>query len=409
MGIYTYFTTDLRTGQKVAELPLRSVTFSHELNEPGSLSGVVDLFADGARPDDMWMATLPARTAIYADLDGELVWGGIIWRRRKGQDGTLSVDASGFLSYYSQLCIADDLSYTAVDQFTIAEGIVNAAQARFGADIGISVPTGTSGIVRTQAYKGDDRQQVLEALQGLGQLLDGFEIAVGVGYDDRGYPDKRLLMGHPGLGRTKESTDLVLMYPGQISSYDWPEEGDRIANVAHVRGDPDPSDTTSTTQVVTEVNFAPVTEGYPRLEKVYSAPVLRSTDTLTSYAQSMLAAYSSGAVSLPTFELGLGVEDPPLASYGAGDHFRLIITDPEWFPAGDGGEPGYDGAMRIVSRSVTVDDDGGGHTVSLTVAPVEYGAVSHSVTPPSPAAGATVAAAAIGPAFAAGTAVLTHA
>lgn len=409
MGIYTYFTADLRTSQKVAELPLRSVQFSHELNEPGTLSGVLDLYADGARVGDFWMATLPARTAIYADLDGELVWGGIIWRRRKGQDGTLSIDASGFLSYYSQLCIAADLAFTATDQFTIAEAIVNAAQARYGAGIGIAVSAGTSGITRTQAYKADERQPVLEALQTLGQLLDGFEIAVEVGYDDRGYPAKSLVMAHPGLGRSRESTDLVLEYPGQISAYDWPEEGDRIVNVAHVRGDPDPSDTTSTTQVVTAENAVPVTEGYPRLEKVFSAPVLRSTDTLTSYAQSMLAAYSTGPVSLPTFTLGLGVDEPPLASYGAGDHFRLIITDPEWFPAGAGGEPGYDGTMRIVARSVTVDDDGGGQTVSLTVAPVEYGAVSHSVTAPSPAASIVVSAAAIGPGFTGGSAVLSNA
>lgn len=371
---FRYLACDLRTDELLAELPLRDVSFSDDLSNPGDCSGVLDLYAAGAATATFQAATTPGRTALYIDLDGQLVWGGIIWRRRKASDGTAQISANGFLSFYGKFHVLTDQYFADVEQLAIARALAAAVAVTPGGGIGIDVSSpAASGVTRTQQYAAADRTQVLQALQDLAALQDGFDLAVTASYGAGGARVKTLTLGYPALGRTEQSTDLVVDYPGAIAAYEWTEEGDRIANVVFVRG----VGSASTTADAVRENPLAVLDGYPRLEGEFSAPALRATDTLEAYADALLAAYSR-PVALPVLTLQPAAPgDPaalPLSAYGPGDWFRVVLADPAWFPATATGSPGYDAKMRCLSRSVTVDNDGT-YTVALTMRPAVAGLV----------------------------------
>lgn len=366
MATWTYFSSDLRSNAVLEELPLRGVSLTDELNEPGEFRASLDMFdlPDAARVQAIKEATMPARTALWVDLDGVLQWGGIIWKRKKTSDGVLEITGAGFLSFYARQRIAATASYSGVDQFDIVRALLTYVAEKAGGDIGLDLGTGTTGRLRDRTYEGSDRKQVLEAVTQLSQVIDGFDQAILSAYDGDGAPSKLLALGYPRLGRTKDVTDLVLEYPGNVDSYTWAEEGDRMVTTAYVRGDGD-GDATPTS---VRTNESLIAGGYPSMEDEWTASGVTVQATLDGYGDAMLAAYAGPAV-LPEFTMTEGTEDPALSSFAPGDDFLVEITDPEWWPALDDGTPGYRGSMRLIKRAITPDEDGGGQSVVLTMSP----------------------------------------
>jgi hypothetical protein len=365
MATYRYFTADLRTNAVLEELDLKSVSFTDELSEPGEFSGAVDMFdLTAARVRAIKEATQTARTALFVDLDGELQWGGIIWKRRKTSGGAMEINGAGFLSFFARQRIAQTAAFAAVEQFAIVRSLLAYVQSKPGGNIGVTLGTGGSGVIRDRTYPGIDRKQVLEAVQQLSQVIDGFDLAILSRYDTSGLPSKLLTLGYPKLGRSAEATELVLSYPGNVASYSWPEEGDRMVDTVYVRGEGE-GDSTPT---ATATNEALLSGGYPSLEDEFTASGVTVQATLDGHAAAYLAAYA-GPVVLPEFTIAAGTADPPLSAYGPGDEFLVEITDPEWHPANDDGTPGYTGSMRVVKRSVKPDPGGAGQDVTLTMSP----------------------------------------
>lgn len=63
------------------ELPLRNVSFAQRLNSTGSMSAQIN-FENGAYPPaNIISATTPNKTMIVVDLDGEIIWTGIVRSR----------------------------------------------------------------------------------------------------------------------------------------------------------------------------------------------------------------------------------------------------------------------------------------------------------------------------------------
>jgi hypothetical protein len=360
---YTYLACDLRTNAILAELPLAGVRWDDELNEPGSLSGSINLYDTRLRVQDVRDATLPARTALYVDLDGVLVHGGIIWKRRRTTGG-LEIETAGFLSYFARQRITALAEFSSVDQFTIVRDLLTAVAGKPGGDIGLDLGSGTSGVNRDRTYPAEDNKQVLEAIQQLSQVINGFDLAINVAYDEDNLPGKNLVLGYPRLGRRQELTELLLEYPGNVSEYTWPEEGDRMVTTALVRGEGE----TDTTPTASLTNATLIAGGYPSLEDEWSFSGVTVQATVDDYAEALLAAHAAPVV-LPSFTIPAGIDDPPLASYGPGDDVHVRITDSTWWPETSSGTPGYDGYMRLVRRSVAPDPGGAGQQVELTMSP----------------------------------------
>jgi hypothetical protein len=97
---YRYFTADLLTGDIIAEIPLRNVSYECALKAAGKFQGKIPITAE-TNSMELYNSTMPGNTAIYVMRNGKCVWGGIIWARDydfKSKD--LSVSASEFTSYF---------------------------------------------------------------------------------------------------------------------------------------------------------------------------------------------------------------------------------------------------------------------------------------------------------------------
>jgi hypothetical protein len=352
---YRYLFADLLTNQVLAELPVTGVNFSQALNSSGAfqaqilLSGIDDAM-------NVMAATIPGRNCVYVDRDGVLVWGGIIWSRSyKSDDQHLSISAEEFASYFKHRRIIADVVYNATDQLTIAQGLVNAAQAATNGNIGVVVPTNTSGVTISRIYYGYEQKNVLSALQDLAKAgtgatgQTGFDFAFDVAYDASANPTKTLNLGYPRIGSAYSATKAtapVFEFPaGNVVEYDYPEDASIVANTVYVTGDG--SNEGKKIYYASDVNK--LGQGWPLLEDSVSYSDITDTTVLAN-----LAAGQVAAVSYPPTVLKIVANpstDPVLGSYRIGDDARVRIFD-DRFPNG------LDAVYRITALNVTPGETG---------------------------------------------------
>lgn len=115
---YRYYTADLVTNTIIGELSLEDVNYERSLKNPGSFDGKITI-TNQTNALDLYNATMPGKTAIYAVRDGVCVWGGIIWGRTYDMVGrSLTFSASEFTSYLNHRMIWKAYSQTFTAQLT---------------------------------------------------------------------------------------------------------------------------------------------------------------------------------------------------------------------------------------------------------------------------------------------------
>lgn len=97
MATWRYFAQNLLTGEFThTDLPLRRDELTWQLSGPGALKGTISPEVLGLGPLEEW------QTAIYAEADDEIRWGGIL--RNRGMRGAeLTLDCAGFSSYPARI------------------------------------------------------------------------------------------------------------------------------------------------------------------------------------------------------------------------------------------------------------------------------------------------------------------
>lgn len=135
-NVVTYLFADLLTGTFLAELPLTQVTFSSVISAAGQFQGTLNIEDPRVAAIDWITATEPARTLIWVDVDGALVWGGILWNRRYDDvQHTVTLTGNDLWSYFNQRVQAADYSYTWMapeDPMIIAQKVITDAIAVSG-------------------------------------------------------------------------------------------------------------------------------------------------------------------------------------------------------------------------------------------------------------------------------------
>lgn len=376
MATYRYIFADLLTNAVLAELPLKKVTFDSKLNDIGSLSGSLPMADSQVTKLQPWSNTPGGRTALYVDRQGVLVWGGIVVTRRysggsnaPGGSGAymLDIGASEMFWYFrDKRAITADVTFTNIEQLTIATNLINTAQAVASGNIGASVlsinPSGTS-VLRTQTWRGSDRKKVGQALMDTAVLDNGFDWQLRIGYglagQPAGVPGKQLALGYPRLGNPFTTSGWVFEFPGNIVDYSWPEDSALQAVTAYVQGTGSGAAMIQSSNTVTSLLDA----GYPLLEEVFAAKDQVDPNAIAARAVSFAKAYSN-PVTLPQLLVRADM-DPVLGSYSVGDDCLLRLTSPQ-FPAVAGG-PGYTGFWRIIQMQVQPQDDGQPERVTLTL------------------------------------------
>jgi hypothetical protein len=359
---YRYLFADLITNDILAELPLTNVSFTQTLNTPGSFSGTIlgsDINETGY---DIAGSTIPARTAIYVDRDGVLIWGGIIWLRTWDSDSQhFNFQAREFGSYFEQRRITDNfmdgdqaLVYDNEDQLFIAQDLLTLAQALAGGDIGVVVPNNVSGIDVTRVYYAYEFKDVWGAIKDLSNQQDGFDFNIDVAYDNNLEPRKYAQTAYPYRGITFNANNadaLVFEFPGNIVAYEWPDDGSVVSNKMYGIG---PQSNEAKIVAVATAPTDQIAAGYPLLEDTVSYtdqydPNILFQQTLGEVTAKQLPVVTPKIV-IPAYA------SPVLGSYKTGDECLLRITD-DRFP-NNGSGFGLSQVYRIVAISVQPGEDG---------------------------------------------------
>jgi hypothetical protein len=363
---YRYHFYDSATGTLIDTLPLEEVSFKAELRGVGTCSGTLPLFADDLNTARVLEATIPHRTKLYVERDNALVWGGRVVPPRGYESGTgrLSINAEdtiGALAYR----LLPNLAYTATDQFAIFRGIVAALQAETGGDLGLLVDTHNSGILRDRTYLQADRTVALEALSNLSEVIDGFDFATQVVWDETAQPQERIVLAHPRMGRVGPQSGLVLehdrvMGGGNVVSYTW-SDGPGLFTRSWASSENEEG----AQMAVSATNSELLGQGYPLLEQIENFSGITQLNTLLAHAQAM-SAYAAGH----RVTAGLTVKAAPglvPGDWQMGDDVLVRLSDPRFPPDPVTGAPGFADYMRIVGWEISPGPVGA-ETIDFTVA-----------------------------------------
>jgi hypothetical protein len=162
----------------VNRLVTDTISYTDELNRPGSaaLGCPIQAMGSDVKARLVDLEANPSEVWVYAD--GVLVWAGEL-QTLSVQGQSVSLGCVGLLGYSYRMGVISDLIYAAVDQFTIAKGLVDHHQAQTFGNYGIDTSTvGTSGVVRDRTYLRNELHNIGQRLSELGAVSDGFDIRV---------------------------------------------------------------------------------------------------------------------------------------------------------------------------------------------------------------------------------------
>lgn len=396
---FSYPAYDLLTGEPLGEVPLRGVTFGSTLNSPEQLQGSIDLSDPRVRAMDPYTTTVPNRTMVGVDFQGQLINGYNSMTRNwsvqgsgsQSQQGPWAYQGSELWSWFQQRNQATDYSappssgitgsmslwtQTPWDATLICAQIIldalsyqNSQPTSFGDLLGGlvvlvngSTPSAGSPVAALEDWDAINFpftgiESVDSAVQQLLQLGLGVSPDLGV---DLAYsagpgsaPVGTINLAFPRRGRVQADSQLMIDL-STARKYSFPEDGTQTANtVVEVGG---------SSAIVIAQNTNPLEQGYPLWERVLSRAGAQSQDILTLLGQQAVADLATFSYAPVAPVVTLSVFDPnmPLGSFLVGDDVRLCL--PANSSDGDVFDPrfpnGLDQEWRIVGYQVTVADEG---------------------------------------------------
>jgi hypothetical protein len=348
---YRYLLADVLTNQILAELSLTNVNFTQQLNSAGTFTGDLLLSGVNSAALNVLNSTIPARCAVYVDRSGVLVFGGIIWQREYDSASQhLKITAREFESYFERRRITSTLSFTATDQLTIVQQLIQAAQSVPYGNIGVVVPSNTSGvIIGSQVYYGYELKTYFSAIADLAKNNNGFDFNIAVSYDGGKNPVKTLNLGYPRLGNTYSATSATvptfILPAGNIVQYNYKEDGTKTTNTVYATG----AGSNEGKLVAVATDATKTSNGWPLLEDSTNYSNITDSTLLTGLASGQVLATSYPPQTIQV--VAPPYLNPIYGTYNMGDQARLVITD-NFYPAE------FDGNYRIIGWNVTPGENG---------------------------------------------------
>jgi hypothetical protein len=373
--LITYKFTDLFKFRTLAELPLNAVTFSKCVNAAGPWAATLNIEDLQVQRSNWLAATDENKTALWVDIDGTLVYGGICQNRKytlsKGQVALSGTDFCGYTSQRRQA--ANYTSYTDPEghKWSTKPGaavlriayyvLKQAIEKKYSIPIRV-VTEGVTPEEYWQTFSAPIEQQktlaaILSELQGLGYLV-GIDYACDVFFEN-GRPVAQITLSYPRRGgdaTTLEVSSLTeLEYDGDGSG-----QGNIIAELAG-----------GTSARTYEVEWKKaLEEGYPLYELVES----HSSTSESEESANFLAAYAAGDLSMYAYPTTAPVATLPLFGTPAifdlsvGADTTLLI--PKVAGAQPGSNPRFPEGLKYLFRSSRIDvtiPDEGVPTMALTL------------------------------------------
>lgn len=309
-------------------------------------------------------ATIEGRTVIWVQRDNTIVDGYIVWARPKPMGSRqIQIRAASLWSYFRGRILTVTKTYDDVDQLEIAQDLINWAQTGPG-DINVEVETETSGVLRERlplAF-GYERKNIGTLVEQLAAVIDGFDFAITCALENE-VPTARFRCFYPRRGSRSSGVVFnggVFALKQNLLDYSVDPDGTDGATTVYGIGAGEGTDMLLTQSV----NTAALDQGYPVKERTVTHKDVDQIETLQGHTDADLR----GRAQTPTtWVLDVDPDDVsiPFGSWQVGDDVRVIIGDDERFPAGENGENGFDGTLRIVAQTTVVNDDGGPDRVLL--------------------------------------------
>jgi len=341
---YTFYFGSLATGTISGALPLKSVSFSMAINEPGSFTAEINLADPNIRKMAPIDLTTPAKAALWIDRGGTLIWGGIVWGRTyDAATYRLKLSGSTFDSYGAKRLVDYSTTFSE-DEIQIAVDLWTNMQNTAHGNINCPAIFTASGKTVSQQWQTSDYKFVTDALKDLTNQ-GTFDYTVSVFWNGNGAPAQQLVFGYPNLGRTTSASGLQFSTPGNILSYTYQEDGGIVANRTFAIGNGSGADQLA----AASLNTGSLSVGYPVLDQVTSYKDVTDQTALQALSDADLALYSQPVAQVQI--VVRGDSSPTLGNYNIGDYCTLNITDPR-FPNG------YTDTFQIRTISVALDDSG---------------------------------------------------
>jgi len=371
---YRYLFADLVTNQVLAELPLTGVSFGQQLNAAGTMTAHLLISGVNTAGLNVLNATIPGRTAVYIDRNGQLVWGGVLWQREyTSNDQVIKLTAREFLSYFERRRITTGsgtaygaLAYTGIDQLQIAQALISNAQGAASGNIGLLYnqdpgSTNVSGITLSRVYYNYEVKTVFNAISDLSKQVNGFDFEISVYYDGGGNPAKSFNTYYPRSGDTYNSTDpnaFVFELGGNIAEYDYLEDGSKAINQIYALG----AGSNEGKLISIYADSTKLSAGWGLLEDQANYSDITDPTVLSGLATGQVKAVSYPPITLKI--VAPPYVNPTFGSYEVGDEVRVRIKD-SFFPNG------YDAIFRIIGLTVVPGEDGP-ERITLTVTTGTY-------------------------------------
>lgn len=274
---WRYFARHALTGELLhSALPLSDVEFGNELNGPGSFSATLAPRWLRAHADTL----LPHLAEIYAEADGLLRWGGLLWSAVPEND-QYQLEAASWSSYLTKRHdhhgeLRGRGPYVNQDPCVVIRDIWSYAQEQPDGNLGVVVDATTSKAkAGTPAEPWHSHWYETPVL---GDLMDDLVSEPGspqytnaCHYQSNGTIRKRLVLAYPRLGGRR--TDIS--FKTGVNIIEAPSvtySGDDFANVVIASG--------SGEGTATRFAVDPVRDGGLRMESVLALPTVNGKDVL---------------------------------------------------------------------------------------------------------------------------------
>ncbi|WP_411144975.1 hypothetical protein [Streptomyces sp. x-80] len=350
---YEVLQTNMMTGEAVASLPVTAIRYTESLNAAGSAAVTIPLNAPEADG-----SLYPVGTGLVVVRDSEPVWGGILWTLNADlAGGTLTLNASGYHSYYSGRFLENGYDRAASDQSLLLTEWVEYANDNGGISTDTSYLSPTGG-KRSRKWFDYEYKNIGEAIDELADDFGGFNFRYVPYWADRG---KRV------GNRLLKSARGDSLFPYQLQhgvncnvtavSYD----GSSLATTVTVFG----ADNGAGGRPRAQVANPGVAGRIPRKAVTASYSDVKDSGSLVPKAAA-LAAVGRTAIAVPTLTLYPGLFSP--TEFTPGDTGTVIA------------ESGYVALFDefvVTERAVDVDDNGT-ESISLAMANKEVFASGNS-------------------------------
>lgn len=376
---FTYPAWDLTSASALDPLPYKRTTFGRQVNNAGPWAGALPLTDEHVQKLAWEVGSRTGKTLLAVDLNGTLIWGGIILTRKyKKSEKNLLVGATEIGAYFRQRLQAADYTSTwaiATSPLVIVKKIMEDALALGSIGGGINIVTHSTGVVPgvIASYPASSLQTIDSITSTLSEMGygAGFDYSFDVAYKPgTTQPEIVLNLWFPRQGRLYPESGLVLLDKDMLD-WEYPEDSTPQANSVTEAGSSGPG--------IVPITASTTVAGYPLTEKTVSRTQIISEEILAEVALNDLALSVYPTVT-PWIELPLpGPLEP--GEFALGDDV-LWRVDPVSSPS-ENTNPRFPEGMSFSWRIggwTCVPADSGMSTMHLDLSPPPVS----TIPPPQP-------------------------